>query len=308
MKDIRQSAIEAATEGKLTFAHMGEVHAMSDKKFVYTDSIVAGDTIRWAEPVFSGSFRKPKCIGERNITALVERESYGEAKQQHTFSMRVVEAEGAEAPAPGAAIRRKGRNLYKGLLGRLPWQNEEERDAVAQEKHARGDQARAARQRRIEELKRRADEFTASSIALLRSAVGWQSEIARRLGVSSRTVRRWLAAGEVPEWAEARLGEMMGGTAAGPWPRDEWIIGEGKDGREYVMHTAPPRFIARVVMTDEKDGTPLDSEEPADLVGGIVYAVDPETVLCEIDWIDEPQPGEITALMEAAAEAIGAAG
>ena len=95
---------------------------------------------------------------------------------------------------------------------------------------------------------------------------------------------------------------------AGPWPRDEWIIGEGQDGREYVVHSAPPRFIARVVMTDEKDGTPLDSEEPADLVGGIVYAADPGTVLCEIDWIDEPQPSEITALMEAAAEAIEAAG
>ncbi len=151
------------------------------------------------------------------------------------------------------------------------------------------------------------DEFAAASIAILRSAVGWQSAIARRLGIDSRTVRRWLAAGEIPAWADAKLAELMGGLAAGPWPRDEWIVGDalGRDGRrrEYVVHLAPPRFAARIVACGE-DGTPLPDEQPADALSGAVYSADPETVLCEIDWIDAPDPGEVAQLLEAAADEI----
>jgi len=155
------------------------------------------------------------------------------------------------------------------------------------------------------------DEFTAASIALLRSAVGWQSAIARRLGIDSRTVRRWLAAGETPAWVDARLAELMGAADIAPWPRDEWLLGDafGADGRrrEYLVHLQPPRFVARVVEIDA-DGEPLPEMQPADVVSGTVYVVDHfvgehETVLCEIDWIDRPPPGEITPLMEAAADA-----
>lgn len=159
-----------------------------------------------------------------------------------------------------------------------------------------------------------ADEFTAAAIALLRTTVGWQSKIARRLGIESRTVRRWLHDGAIPLWAEARLKELMGGTAPVPFPRDEWVLGDGVSAagqhREYIVHTAPPRFVARVVECDP-DGEPRPDEVPADVLSGVVYVADAtdaeeigSMVLCEIDWIDEPAAGEITGLLEAASDAI----
>lgn len=156
------------------------------------------------------------------------------------------------------------------------------------------------------------DEFTAASIALLRSAVGWQSAIARRLAVDSRTIRRWLSDNESPDWADKKLAEMMGAAEISPWPRDEWVLGDGvtADGRvrEYIIHLAPPRFVARVVACDDA-GLPMPDEEPADVVSGTVYVadasdVDDQTILCEIEWIDEVSPGQITQLLEAAANAV----
>ena len=43
----------------------------------------------------------------------------------------------------------------------------------------------------------------------------------------------------------------------------------------------------------------MAAHQLADQSGG-----DEGTVLCEIDWIDRPEPGEITQLMEAAADAL----
>ena len=51
-------------------------------------------------------------------------------------------------------------------------------------------------------------------------------------------------------------------------------------------------------------GEPDPGELPADVVSGAVYQIDEDTVLCEVDWIDQPSPGEIVALLEAAADAI----
>lgn len=157
-----------------------------------------------------------------------------------------------------------------------------------------------------------ADEFSADAIALLRSAVGWQSAIARRLGVDSRTVRRWLAAGETPPWVDGRLAGMMGATESAPWPRDEWVIGDGvtADGRsrEYIVHLQPPRFAARIVEIDE-DGIPIAAEAPVDVLSGTVYVAEHftgehGTLLCEVDWIDAVPPGQVVPLLEAAADAI----
>lgn len=143
--------------------------------------------------------------------------------------------------------------------------------------------------------------------ALLRSAVGWQSAIARRLNVDSRQVRRWLKAGKTPPWVDKRLAEWMGRSEADEvWPRDEWIIGDalGRDGRrrEYIVHAVPPRFVARVVLCDD-DGQPLPEEEPADILSGVVYSSG-DHVLCEIDWIDQVTPGEVTQLLDAACDAL----
>ena len=149
-------------------------------------------------------------------------------------------------------------------------------------------------------------EFAAASIALLRSSVGWKTAIAKRLDIEPRTVYRWLQAGETADWVDGRLAELMGGLGAAPWPRDEWVIGDGvtADGRarEYIIHTVAPRFIARIVAVDD-DGAPEDGEVPADIVAGVVYQANPETLLCEIEWIDEVDPGSVTHLLEAAADA-----
>lgn len=117
--------------------------------FYPTSSVVAGDIIRFTEGVFGGSYRKPRFLGERTITAEVLRESYGADKQQHTFTLRIIESEGEQPMRADAQIRRKGRNIYRNGVYRLIWDDENKRREVADEKHARGDAARAAREERI---------------------------------------------------------------------------------------------------------------------------------------------------------------
>jgi len=154
-------------------------------------------------------------------------------------------------------------------------------------------------------------EFQSSSIAILRSAVGWQTAIAKRLGFKDAArVRKWLRGAEtIPPWVEARFAEWTGATAIAPWPRDEWMIGDahGGDGkrREYVAHLQPPRFVARVVACDD-DGVPEAEEDPADILTGTVYSSD-SYVLAEIAWVDEVAPGEIVKWLEAAADAVDGA-
>lgn len=149
-------------------------------------------------------------------------------------------------------------------------------------------------------------EFQTFALAILGSAQGWQSRIARKIGVSDRTVRRWLAGNPIPEEISEKLKNMVGANDISPWPRDEWVIGDGvtADGhhREYIMHLMPPRFAARIVALND-DGAPLP-EHPANTEQGIVYIIDDNTLLCEIDWIDAPRDGEIVPLLEAAATAI----
>lgn len=114
-----------------------------------TGDVVSGDHIRFNEGVFSGSYRKPKFQGERIIEARVIRDSYGDAKQQHTFTLEVTASEGEDALPVGKTIRRKGRNVYRNGTHRKPWGNETQRGEALEEKHQRGDNARAARQHRL---------------------------------------------------------------------------------------------------------------------------------------------------------------
>ena len=112
--------------------------------------IVTGDCIRWTEAVFIGSHCRPKFADERTIKAEVVVDSYGAAKQQHTFSLLVVRAEGTSAPEPGSRIRRKGRNIYRNGCYRVAWEKEAARHHHQDEKHQRGDAARTAREYRRE--------------------------------------------------------------------------------------------------------------------------------------------------------------
>lgn len=151
------------------------------------------------------------------------------------------------------------------------------------------------------------DEFQTLAIALVGTAVGWQAKIARRLSIEPRTVRRWIENEDFPGWALEKLTALSGANEVGPWPRDEWIIGDAWSGdghiRTYITHALEPRFIARVVNVDE-DGLPTPNEGHADLLSGTVYAADQDTIFCEVVWIDEVKAGAVTMLMEAAADAI----
>lgn len=158
-----------------------------------------------------------------------------------------------------------------------------------------------------------ATEFETAAVAIIGTAIGWQSKIARRIPsrdgkhVSVRQVQRWIAADRVPEWAEKELLRLMGGAERSPFPRDEWVVGDAVTGdgrrREYIIHLQEPRFCARVVEIDD-DGLPLPEHEPADVTAGITYQAFEGTLLCEIEWWDQPKAGQVTMLMEAAADAL----
>lgn len=149
-----------------------------------------------------------------------------------------------------------------------------------------------------------ADEFQATALAYLRSSVNWRARIAASLGVEASDVDGWMKDGAAPGWVEAKLAALIGADDRKPWPRDEWMLGDarGADGalREYIYHMQKPRFVARVVMVDD-DGEAI--ETPVDELSGVVFTSD-GFILCEIDWIDAPRTGEITQLLEAAADAI----
>ena len=77
--------------------------------------------------------------GER-MFGVIKSESYGAAKQQHTFTISLISGENSMI---------KGRNLYENGVYRKAWANEEDRKLALEEKHTRGDKARAARVDRI---------------------------------------------------------------------------------------------------------------------------------------------------------------
>ena len=116
-----------------------------------TGDAVTGDRVRFTEAVFGGSHRRPKFLGTRTIEAEIATDSYGQDKQQHTFSLTVLAAEGLDAPKAGAKIRRKGRNVYRNGTYRAAWDNEQDRRTALDEKHGRGDAARAQRAERKQE-------------------------------------------------------------------------------------------------------------------------------------------------------------
>lgn len=123
------------------------IPAKTNKWINATGDIVQGDRVKFTEAVFTGSFKNPKFAGNRTIVADVINDSYGADKQQHTFTIMPIEATGTNANeiTIGKNTTRKGRNIYKNGTERLEWQNENQRDEFADEKHNRGNAARAER-------------------------------------------------------------------------------------------------------------------------------------------------------------------
>lgn len=104
-----------------------------------TGDAVVGDEVRFERATFSGSFRNAKFDGFEQITGKIIVDSYGREKQQHTFTLRLSDE---------STLRIKGRNLYKEGVWRKQWADESIRHEVADEKHVRGDHARAMRENR----------------------------------------------------------------------------------------------------------------------------------------------------------------
>lgn len=127
---------------------------MDKSKFTIdcTGDVVVGDTILFTETVWGGSYHNISINeGTRTIIAKVIKDSYGEKKQQHTFSLEVINSYGYKSLREKLKIKRKGRNIYKNGTKRLPWKCKEARTLALNEKHERGDIARGAREIRINE-------------------------------------------------------------------------------------------------------------------------------------------------------------
>ncbi|KAG0451683.1 hypothetical protein HPP92_026039 [Vanilla planifolia] len=123
------------------------------------DSCV-GDVVIFEQNVYemfsiaSRSATGPSC-GTRTIAGRIVKESYGVAKQQHTFTIEVLWSEGVKPLPPLYQLLIKGRNLYRIKTMRQRWIDEGERLKVLQEKHARGSHARHSREIRIREKENR---------------------------------------------------------------------------------------------------------------------------------------------------------
>jgi len=106
-----------------------------------TGDCVVGDEVSFERATFTGSFRNAKFAGFELIQGKIINDSYGRDKQQHTFTIELLN---------GSKITIKGRNLYANSTYRKQWLDESLRGQVADEKHARGAKARAARECRWE--------------------------------------------------------------------------------------------------------------------------------------------------------------
>ncbi|KAK4839564.1 hypothetical protein QYF36_022843 [Acer negundo] len=113
-----------------------------------------GDVVMFEQNVYemfniaSRSASGPPC-GKRIVAGRIVKESYGAAKQQHTFTIEVVWSKGEKPLPPLHPLLIKGRNLYRLETRRQRWEDEGERHKVLMEKHARGSHARSDRETRI---------------------------------------------------------------------------------------------------------------------------------------------------------------
>lgn len=151
--------------------------------------------------------------------------------------------------------------------------------------------------------------MTAADLRMLLMASGLsQADFADAIGMGLRKLERLLAGRETIGPALAGRIMALWGADEDPspyYPRDRWVVGEGPppERREYVIHTAAPRFIARVVAVDDLSGQPEPREQPADITSGVVYGAG-DSLLCEVQWIDPvlADPVALTRLLDMAAD------
>ncbi|XP_073145411.1 uncharacterized protein [Henckelia pumila] len=116
-----------------------------------TGDVCKGDVVLFNQRVYE-SFNKMRrhgnVLGRRTVVGRIVKESYGAAKQQHTFTVEVLWSKGTKKLAPLSPLLVKGRNLYKMKTFRQHWKNERERLNVLAEKHMRGAAARSIKAKR----------------------------------------------------------------------------------------------------------------------------------------------------------------
>ncbi|KAK2372711.1 zinc finger CCCH domain-containing protein [Trifolium repens] len=113
-----------------------------------TGDVCLGDVVLFRQKVyekFNKVTRHGRVIGNRTVAGRVVKESYGAAKQQHTFTVEVLWSSGVKKLPPLSPLLVKGRNLYKQKTYRQRWKNEADRVKVLSEKHRRGAAARSVR-------------------------------------------------------------------------------------------------------------------------------------------------------------------
>ncbi|WVZ58762.1 hypothetical protein U9M48_008994 [Paspalum notatum var. saurae] len=113
-----------------------------------------GDVVIFEQNIYKRKKGGPREVkghlcGQRTNAGRIIKESYGTAKQQHTFTIEILWSKGYKPWPPLHPLLIKGRNLYKDRTMRQPWPDEEERKRVIQEKHERGCLARKSRAARI---------------------------------------------------------------------------------------------------------------------------------------------------------------
>ncbi|XP_070024256.1 zinc finger CCCH domain-containing protein 62-like isoform X2 [Nicotiana sylvestris] len=113
-----------------------------------TGDVCKGDVVLFTQKVyknFDKMTRGGELLGKRTIAGRIVKESYGVAKQQHTFTVEVLWSRGVKQLSALFPLLVKGRNLYKLKTFRQRWKNEKERLEVLAEKHKRGEAARFIR-------------------------------------------------------------------------------------------------------------------------------------------------------------------
>ncbi|XP_071711010.1 uncharacterized protein, partial [Rutidosis leptorrhynchoides] len=115
-----------------------------------------GDVVMFEQNVYemfniaSRSASGPPC-GTRVVAGRIVKESYGAAKQQHTFTIEVLWSKGVKPLPPLHPLLIKGRNLYRLKTMRQRWEDESQREKILSEKHCRGNAARTSREARLQE-------------------------------------------------------------------------------------------------------------------------------------------------------------
>ncbi|KAI7750824.1 hypothetical protein M8C21_028086 [Ambrosia artemisiifolia] len=119
-----------------------------------TGDACKGDVVLFRQEVHK---KQGNIVGKRTVAGRIVNESYGQSKQQHTFTVEVLWSKPNKSLPPLSALLVKGRNLYRFGTYRQAWKNEAERLKVLGEKHTRGDAARHIRKRRQTEFASNSD-------------------------------------------------------------------------------------------------------------------------------------------------------